>query len=264
MADWDDLHRELDAWSAAGRQATLWWRDDDATRDCPALAHLLHISARHGVPVALAVIPRGADSTLAPLLAGCPQAAALQHGYAHANHAPEGVRQEEYGPHRRREVMLAELAEGWLRIADLPQALPVLVAPWNRMDPELLPQLPEAGLHGVSTLGPREGAEPAPGVRRTNVHVDIMDWHGTGGFVGDGGALGQVLQHLRARREEAADADEPTGLMTHHGFHDEGCWRFIDAFLGATRRHPAVRWLDAREAFWPAGAIQGDPRGAPA
>jgi hypothetical protein len=50
---------------------------------------------------------------------------------------------------------------------------------------------------------------------------------------------------------EAADPTEPTGLMTHHLYHDEACWRFIGAFLSQTRSHPAVRWLDPREAFWP-------------
>lgn len=257
MADWTDLGAELDAWRAAGRIATLWWRDDDATRETPALAHLLNLSARHDVPVALAVIPRDADATLAPLLAGCRQAFALQHGFAHANHAPDGARQEEYGPHRPRAAMLAELARGWLRIADLPRALPVLVAPWNRMDPDLVAYLPEAGLHGVSTLGPRPGRDPAPGVRCVNVHVDIMDWHGSGGFIGDATALDQVLDHLRARRAGAVDADEPTGLMTHHGFHDDGCWGFIDRFLDVTRNHRAVRWLGSDVAFWPDSLMPG-------
>jgi hypothetical protein len=47
------------------------------------------------------------------------------------------------------------------------------------------------------------------------------------------------------------DADEPTGLMTHHLCHDEGCWWFIGTVLSETQSHPSVRWLDGREAFWP-------------
>ena len=88
-------------------------------------------------------------------------------------------------------------------------------------------------------------------MRQTNVHVDIIDWQGTRGFVGSVAALEQVVRHLRRRRTGEVDADEPTGLMTHHGFHDEGCWRFIDEFLRRTRAHPVVRWLDAKDAFWP-------------
>ena len=30
-AGWPDLTAELDRWGEAGRTATLWWRDDDAT-----------------------------------------------------------------------------------------------------------------------------------------------------------------------------------------------------------------------------------------
>ncbi len=251
MATWQDLWDELVRWQQDGRTATFWWRDDDATRESPQLVRLLNLGATQDVPVALAVIPRDIDGSLHALLLDYPLASVLQHGWSHENHAPGDQRQEEHGPHRPQEVMAEELAEGWRRLSRLPRALPVMVAPWNRVDPALLPTLPAVGLGGVSTLGPRDAAEPVPGVRRTNVHLDIMDWHGTGGFIGDGDALGQVLHHLAARRSNAVDPDEPTGLMTHHLFHDEGCWGFIEAFVAQTRSHPAVRWLGAKEAFWP-------------
>ncbi|MCW5699737.1 MAG: polysaccharide deacetylase family protein [Rhodospirillales bacterium] len=251
MGTWPALNEELDAWGEAGRTVTLWWRDDDATETTPALQQLLAISSDTRTPVALAAIPCHMDATLVQGAADCPQVAVLQHGWAHANHAPPDQRQEEYGPHRPQDVMLAELAEGCHRITALPGGLAVLVAPWNRMDPMLIPALPSVGIHAVSTLGPREAAEPVIGVRRVNVHVDIMDWHNTRGFVGDEAALEQVLDHLAARRHGDVDPDEPTGLMTHHPFHDEDCWRFVDTFLRTTREHPAVRWLSAQEAFWP-------------
>lgn len=251
MTAWQHLGNELASWQERGQVATFWWRDDDATRASPELVRLLNLSVEQEVAVALAVIPRDVDSSLHALLSDYPRATVLQHGWSHENHAPDDERQEEHGPHRPQAVMAQELAEGWRRIAALPRALPVLVAPWNRLDPDLLPSLPAIGLGGVSTLGPRDTAEPAPGVRRTNVHVDIMDWHGTGGFIGDDNALDQVLHHLAGRRTEAVDPDEPTGLMTHHLFHDEGCWRFIEEFLSRTCSHPAVKWLGAREAFWP-------------
>jgi len=247
MTDWDDLTRELDAWHDARRVATFWWRDDDATRVTEPLERLLALAATHDAPVALAVIPRDADDCLRARLAVEARAWVLQHGWGHDNHAPEG-RQEEFGLHRPLPVMLDELARGWRKIAAFDRALPVMVAPWNRMDPQVVPHLPAAGLKAVSTLGPREAAVQA-GVRRTNVHVDIVDWQGTRGFMGTAAVLDQVLTHLRARRTRTVDAIEPTGLMTHHLFHDEGCWRFIGEFLGRTRRHPAVRWLDAAEVF---------------
>jgi hypothetical protein len=250
MTDWKDLQAELDAWQQDGRSASFWWRDDDAVHVTPALERLLDLSARHDTPVALAVIPRDAADALADRLARQPTASVLQHGWSHENHAPDG-RQEEFGPHRPLPLMLDELARGWRRLASFPRAHPVMVAPWNRMDPHVLPHLPAAGLRGVSTLGARQAADAAPGVRRVNVHVDIVDWQGTHGFVGLARALDQVLAHLRARRDGRVDAGEPTGLMTHHGFHDEGCWAFLADFIGRTRAHPAVRWLSAQQAFWP-------------
>lgn len=249
MADWQELWEELDAWHHGGRIATLWWRDDDATRATPALERLLALSEETQTPVALAVIPATADGSLDRALARHSLAVATQHGWSHANHAPADERQEEYGPHRPREVMLAELAEGRRRIAALPRSLPVLVAPWNRMDEALLPALPEVGIRGVSTLGPRPAAERAPGVRQVNVHVDLIDWHGSGGFIGEAAALGQLVSHLRARRRGAVDGDEASGVMSHHPFHDEGCWQFLGELFERSRAHPAVRWLAAREAF---------------
>ena len=157
----------------------------------------------------------------------------------------------EHGPHRPLEVMLEELARGWSGIREFENGLPVVVAPWNRIDAALFPALPGIGIAAVSTLGPRDAAEPASGLRRTNVHVDIIDWHGSRGFVGEDIALDQFLRHLAARRLGEVDVDEPTGLLTHHLCHDEGCWSFIGALLNRTTTHPAVRWLDGREAFWP-------------
>lgn len=255
MTGWDDLKEELDAWAAvrngAGRQATFWWRDDDAVVPTPPLCRLLDIAAAADVPVALAVIPRDTGEPLRLHLETRPQAFVLQHGWSHDNHAPDGERQEEFGVHRPLPVMLDELTRGWAKLSVFARALPVMVAPWNRMDAHLLAHLPSAGLGAVSTLGPRGAAEPVAGVRRVNVHVDIMDWQGTRGFIGLDRALDQVIGHLRARRTGDADADEPTGLMTHHSFHDEDCWRFIAEFLGRTRDHPAARWLAADKAFWP-------------
>lgn len=251
MNGWDALRSELDAWHREGRSATLWWRDDDATRATSELATLLALSRDHRTAVALAVIPRDAEPSLGEAVADHPQTALLQHGWGHQNHAEGDDRQDEYGPQRPLDVRVAEIGEGWRRISELPRALPVFVAPWNRMDDSLLPHLPRAGIAAVSTLGPRTAAEPAPGVRRTNVHVDIIDWQGSGGFMGDDAALAQFVGHLAARRHGDVDGNEPTGLMTHHLFHDPGCWRFIADLLAATASHPAARWLYAREAFWP-------------
>lgn len=246
MSGWEDFERELAAWQAAGGEATLWWRDDDATRPTAALEAVLALSRTAAVPVALAVIPEGAADALADRLADAGEATVLQHGYAHANHAADGERQTELGPERPVAVRLAELAEGRRRLGAFRRALPVLVAPWNRIDPALVPALPAAGLAGLSTLGPRPAAVPAPGVRQVNVHADIMDWE-TRRFAGDERVLGQLTRHLAARRSGAADPAEPTGVMSHHAFHDREAVAFLAALFEVTRGR--ARWLAAGEAF---------------
>lgn len=250
MTSWEALDRELDAWAEAGQRATLWWRDDDAVRLTPQVERVLALSSATDTPVALAIIPRDADDDLAEQLTRVPTATALQHGFAHTNHAGADDRQNEYGPERTLAVRLAELTAGWQRLARFPRTLPVLVAPWNRLAADLPPALPAAGLSGLSALGARPAVEAAPGVRQVNVHVDIMNWQSRR-FAGEDAAIGQLAGHLRARRQGHADADEATGVMTHHAFHDEEAWRFIDELIARTRGHPAARWLPAAEAFWP-------------
>lgn len=241
MSSWEALDCEIWYWAESGRTATLWWRDDDATWPSPELTRLLTLSAETATPVALAVVPRDAAPDLGPHLARYPLASVLVHGYGHVNHAPPGEDQDEYGPHRSRKTRLAELAESRSRLESFARFTPVLTPPWNRVPYDLLEALPGIGLTGLSAWGPR--AEQATGV---NVHVDVMNWQ-TGRFAGQEAALGQLVNHLTARR--TGTLDEPTGLMTHHAYHDDGVWKFLRELLDRTRPRPGVTWLTAGEAF---------------
>lgn len=241
MSDWDALDREIWYWAEAGRTATLWWRDDDATWPSPEVRRLLSLGASAEVPVALAVVPRDAGPDLRDHLLRHPLASVLVHGFGHVNHAPDGEPQDEYGPHRPRDVRLRELAESRRRLEDFPGFVPVLVPPWNREPADLLDGLTKAGFAGVSSWG----ADAGP--RRINVHADVMDWE-TGRFAGNGRVLGQLVGHLTARRTGLCP-DGPTGLMTHHAYHDEGVWAFLGELLERTRPRPGIAWLTATEAL---------------
>jgi hypothetical protein len=248
MSAWDELARELDAWADEGRTATLWWRDDDAVTATPALERLLSISRAAATPVALAVIPRDATHDLRQRLNAEPLASVLQHGWGHIDHAQGNGRADEYGPERPLAVRVAELAEGRNRLAGYVRFVPAFVPPWNRMGDDLPAALPDAGLAGLSALGPRPAASPVLNVVQVNVHVDVMNWQ-TRRFIGLDGALWQLVTHLQARRTGRADSTEPSGVMTHHLFHDEEAWQFIAALLAFTRTRPSARWLPAAEAF---------------
>ncbi len=250
MSDWKDLDGELDAWGVLGKPATFWWRDDDATAPTRELDRLLDLSQKTATPVALAVVPRDVQSTLPSHLADHRLTSVLQHGYAHRNHSPEGEKAE-YGADRDRKTMLEELARGRRRLDEFGNSLPALVPPWNRIDEGLLSELPGIGLGAISTFTPRRSPEPAPGLKCANTHVDPIDWRHDRDFLGAQAVLDGFIGHLSARRRKDVDADEPTGLLTHHKVSDEAGWEFLGQFLHRTGRHPAVRWLQAREAFWP-------------
>lgn len=248
MATWHDLDDEISRWAEVGRTVTFWWRDDDAIRVTPELTRLVEISRETRVPLGVAVVPRDIQSGLREFLARFPTVSVLQHGYSHANHAGPADDPDEFGPHRSREERLAELTVGRKRLAKFERFLPVLVPPWNRFPVDLVPDLPGIGLIGVAAGGPRVEAELMPGLRRVDIHADIMNWV-YGGFIGEASVLSQVIDHLAARRTGRADIDEPTGIMTHHLYHDEGCWRFMRDFALRTRANPAVRWPAIAEIF---------------
>jgi hypothetical protein len=247
----DALERELDAWHAQRRRATFWLRDDDACGDTPALRRLLTLANEHAVPVAIAAIPAALDATLVDALRFCDAAMIVQHGYAHRNHASARERSAELGDGRSVDARLAELRRGCARlVAEFGDRFaPILVPPWNRAGDALLPSLASAGFAGLSRFGPRAAVDAAPGLRQVNTHVDPIAWRRDRTFIGADAGLERLVAHLRARRENACDADEPTGLLTHHLAFDDAAWAFVDASLAHTRGHPAAAWLDVGHAF---------------
>ncbi len=252
MTSWRHLSEELDAWAAAGRSATLWWRDDDAVEPSPELTRLLTLAHARDLPLALAVIPARASKALAGWLAAHPaQPALLQHGDAHQIHARDGEKKAELGAQRPADVVLEELARGWERMTALfgEAWAPILVPPWNRIAERLVAELAGLGFRGLSTHGPRAAAEPAPGLVQVNTHLDIMHWPPPRGFLGEAESLEILVAQLRARRLREADAAEPTGLLTHHPAHDAAAWAFLEALLDRLAGHPAARFVEVGEAF---------------
>ena len=252
MSEWSELEAELDAWRRRGQQATVWWRDDDAVEPTPALERLLDLAGRYRVPLMLAVIPAGATQALARRIAEAGDAVVpVQHGFAHQNHAPAGARKWELGTHRPLDEVLDELARGRARMDALfgEGWLSVLVPPWNRIAPKVTARLGALGYLGLSTITARAAPEASPGVLQVNTHLDIMRWAAPRGFLGTAPALAQLVAHLRDRRTGAADAKEPSGLLTHHLAHDAEAWDFLDRLLGTLSAHPAAAFAHPRGVF---------------
>jgi hypothetical protein len=229
---WSQLEEAL-----ARRPAELWWRDDDAGTPSRPLERLLALSKDRRIPLSLAVVPREADAALFRLLHE--GVSVLQHGTDHRNRAAQGEKKTEYPPVEPLESALARIADGLAILKSLgrDRVLPVLAPPWNRLRKDALAKLPAIGIRGVSAYGPRASAEPVPGLRQVNTHVDIVAWRDGRRFVGEAEALALAVKSM--------SGDEPVGLLTHHAVHDAAAWEFLERLFSLRD----IRWLSAAEAF---------------
>jgi len=256
MSTWSDLADEAARWAQAGRRADLWWRDDDAADVGPELERLLSIHRDTGAPVALAVVPAKATAALAARLAGESGVDVLQHGYAHVNHAAAGDNKKiELGTERPAMLVLGELGTGRMALERLfgTRPLPVLVPPWNRIAPVLVPTLPEIGFAGLSTFGARRRTHPVRGLLAVNTHVDLVDWKGGRGFVGESAALTALVSALSYAR----DSGEPVGVLSHHLAMDGGAWDFLRSIWQKVPKMPGLSVRAAHELFAPGGEDRG-------
>ena len=247
MTGWRAIGEELARWREAGREPVLWWRDDDAADATPALDRLLDLHRAVKVPLALAIVPAKATPALAERLARTPGVDLLQHGYAHTNHAPAPDKKMELGLHRPTMFVLGELGTGRMALERLfgNRALPVLVPPWNRIAPALVPTLPEVGYRGLSTFGIRRRAHPVSGLLQVNTHVDLIAWQSRR-FVGEAAALAALEQALVASR---TGTDEPVGVLSHHLAMDEGAWDFLNSLWVRISNMPGLKITSAHDLF---------------
>jgi hypothetical protein len=244
VTSWAELQASLDDAAERGEAIRVWWRDDDAGRDHPALMRLLDLAECHGLPLALAVVPLWLEAAGHARIAASRHTTVLQHGFAHADHAPLEGKSIELGG-RDVETILAELASGRAVLADAFGCafLAVLVPPWNRVAPGLIAQLTGCGFIGLSAFGRRAGPEAAPGLTQVNTHLDPIDWRGSRVFIGEAAALGRLVAVL--------GADEPVGILSHHLAMDDAGWAFLERLLGVFAGHPGARWCAPDELFAP-------------
>lgn len=236
-ATWQPLETELRRWEDAGRVARFWFRDDDAVNPSEPLDRLLGLSEQFSIPMALAVIPAFTGEALASRLGGEELVTVTVHGWSHENHASVSEKKQELGTHRPTADVLAELGDGFVKLKTLygPQLAPVLVPPWNRIASGLLPDLSGLGYRALSVYG---AARQAP-LAQINTHVDIMDWHGTGGCKPHAEIVADMVRELKRRFE---GSDEPIGLLTHHLVHDEAAWDVIATAADILAASKAAHW----------------------
>lgn len=233
----------MEALAAAPSPVRFWWRDDDAGADDERLVPLLRISASRRAPVALAVVPRWLMPRTADRILTASGATVLQHGIAHADHSIPPAKKIELGGRAEATVLLAGLRDGRLALtrAFAERFAPVLVPPWNRIAPTLVPRLPESGFVGVSTYGPRAAGPSGP--IRVNTHLDLALWR-------DGAKALPLSAALdRLARLVTCHGDEPLGILSHHQVMDAGAFATLDRILALVQDHPRARLASAPELF---------------
>jgi len=238
----------LDEASASSQAIDFWWRDDDAEDATPALDQLLALAARHDLPLALAVVPKGATEALAARLRSAPRVAVLQHGWSHDNHASAGEKKIELGGTQPLAETLDQLRRGSERLSALfpEQFLPVLAPPWNRIAEDVRNARGDAGLAGLSTSGPAGGGPAAGEPHQVNVHLDIFEWRPARRPLSRAEAYARLLAEAELRLEGDA---EPIGIMTHHLVHEPASWSLLDELLATLAKHSAARWPEIGELF---------------
>lgn len=239
QSTWEPLLSEMQRWSDAGRIVRFWLRDDDAVEPTPALDRLIALSDRYHVPLALAVIPAPTGQALAEHLSGKNLVTVTVHGWSHESHAAAGRKKQELGPERPLATVLGQLEAGLSKLETLyrGQLSPVLVPPWNRIDPSIRIELEKSGFAALSVFGP---ATTEPGeIPCINTHVDLMDWHGTRGCRPHGDLVADIVTQMKQRFD---GDDEPIGILAHHLVHDEAAWDFLDALFGITTQKPGIVW----------------------
>ena len=242
---WQRLDALLETLRARGSKVAFWWRDDDAVAATPALDRLLALRERVRVPLSLAVIPAHAEDSLARRLATEQDVTVLQHGFAHANQAPPGEKKVELG-HCPMRLMLGEIELGAQRLERLfgRRFRPVMVPPWNRIDPALPAELPDLGIRGLSTFKDRAWREPVPGLVQVNTHWDPIAWRGSGGLADPATLVRQLTNLIEARASLAFEEQEPIGLLTHHLVHDGWIWSFCEDVLARLVRSDVAVFVD--------------------
>jgi FkbM family methyltransferase len=245
----DELLQELNEWAAAGITVRLWWRDDDAVSDTPALRRLFALAQEIGAVVGLAVIPAAADLSLAKLVEVAP-CCVWQHGFSHNG--------KEFGDGRLLSAMTEDALGGQSALDRLlgPRGWQrVFVPPFHMLSQPFKVLLPGLGYVGVSAGDPVTPSIDALPEFNT---VDLVDWPEQKLY--DLEVSARLIEQLQLRRAGRIAADQPLGLLTHHLVLDEHGWEFLRALLRLFVSHSAVGLMPAGRLFEKPSATLGGGR----
>lgn len=223
--NWSELRETLRGARGAGRRIPVFFRDDDAIDDRPALRDLLALFCSRRVAINLEVIPGLLTSAGAKLLgetaAAHPELIGLnQHGWRHENHEATG-RKSEFGQSRNFDQQHRDISAGRQAMAEAfgDHFFPVFTPPWNRCTAVTHDVLTSIGFAAISDLGPNIGPDLGSdighkknglvnGLVRLPATLDIIDWKSSRDL--------RPVEWLLDQLQQQIEAGKQIGIMLHH------------------------------------------------
>jgi len=215
----------------------LFVRDDDVGWENGRLFSLLDVVQARGLPIDLAAIPAALTPAFARALRRTLESSnglvsVHQHGFAHANHEPDG-RKSEFGPSRSSLKQWDDIAWGRRVLEDMLgiEGNGVFTPPWNRCTAATAAALVNLGFRVLS----RDRTAPALGIDGLHELSVHLDWTGCHGCVTGAIAWGQSIAQV------VAQASAPVGLVLHHAVMTHADHQLLGELLDLLAAHPAVR-----------------------
>ena len=231
-----DLHTRMEDILRRHPGATVFFRADDVAIPSIKQDRLLGIFARHDAPLCAALVPAWMTVKHWEAIARSVQGkhhlfAWHQHGWNHLNHESAGKKQE-FGPGANPEQKRRAIIRGRDKLVSIlgNHFLPVFTPPWNRLDPETIGILLDAGFRAISRY--RGDKLPSlPGLPDLPVNVDLHTRKETSPEAGWDAFLAELDQALASGR---------VGFMLHHQRMNEAAFDFLDALLPMLRAHTDI------------------------
>ena len=235
---------ELDIWATEGLKSRFWVRDDDAVSYTKQIQNLFEIFRSVHARIAIAVIPKHVEESLANYLQK-ENCCAWQHGWSHDYH-----KFGEFGEERPLELMIEEALNGksiMNNLFGLSGWQKVFVPPHQMLSLSFKARIHQLGYLGISAGNPL--TPKLKDILEVNVTLDLMDWDKRR-VLNSEEICQKLLSELQARRYGKVPFYMPLGILTHHLAFDTRGWQELSKLIDTIYSHPAVKFEHADELFF--------------
>jgi peptidoglycan/xylan/chitin deacetylase (PgdA/CDA1 family) len=246
----DNLRQDIDACLTEALVAarcpdpvTVFFRADDVAVPGKQFRELIHVFARHRVPLSMSVVPTWLTTARwEGVNRLCRKNAKLwcfyQHGWRHMNHETGG-KNHEFGSARPLSAIEQDLARGHERLKNIMQDAfyPAFTPPWNRCSKETLAVLKTLGFRAISRSRGAFPTAPA-GLPDFQVNVDLHTRKESTASLSWRKLYAEI---------SAGIADGFCGIMIHHQRMNENALVFLHRLLEQMKAKDAFRFCHLKD-----------------